>query len=198
MCGVVGGGGGCAFFVCLFYLQILFYFILIGNIYFILSEKQKAENLCMLCFLKHYLSITLLSVPPIFIVICFILKMFCSFWCNEIWSNCVFVLFSADFVHLVPFTLNCLWGPHRQDEKRCCTHIQTVYTTVAAAPRNDGKHSRVINNVVIWVALQGFLEAWQLCIKLLWRGKKEDWVILLMLFGYSSIMMSCQMSTFFM
>lgn len=54
--------------------------------------------------------------------------------------------FSADFVHLLPHETVC---EDRQEEKRCCTHIQTVYTKVTAAPRNDGKHSRVMNSVVI-------------------------------------------------
>lgn len=48
-----------------------------------------------------------------------------------------------------------------------------IATTV---PRNEGNHSMQMNSVVIWVALQGFLEAWQLRMRLLWKTKRKNHV----------------------
>lgn len=44
-------------------------------------------------------------------------------------------------------------GASRAIKKRgtcfCCTHIQIVYVTDTAAPRNEGKHNREMKTVVI-------------------------------------------------
>lgn len=61
----------------------------------------------------------------------------------------------------------------KSGEPVCCTHVQIVYVTNTAAPRNEGKHNREMNSVVIWLALQGFLEAWQLSSRLLWWEKPQ-------------------------